>query len=442
MTDATAQPRAVTHSRVLAIALPIVLSNVTIPILGAVDTAVVGQMGRAAPIGAVGIGAIVISAFYWVFGFLRMGTTGLAAQATGQGDQAEVAAILSRVLMIAFAAGATIILLQLPLIWAAFRIAPASAEVESLARGYIAIRIWSAPAAIAVFGITGWLIAQERTRAVLALQLGMNGVNVGLNLWFVLGLGWGVNGVAFATFLAEWGALAMGLYLCRAAFRLPDWRNWSRVFDRAKLVRMAQVNSDILVRSLMLQAIFLSFMFLGADFGDVTLAANQVLLQFLYITAYALDGFAFAAEAIVGQAVGAKAIPVLRRGALLSSLWGACVCIALAVGFYVFGPTIIDMMAKNAEVQTTARTYLAYMALAPVLALASFMFDGIFIGATRTRDMRNMMIVSALIYALAVLLLMPPFGNHGLWLALLISFVARGATLACRYPALEKAVGA
>ena len=440
MTDATAQPRAVTHTRVLAIALPIVLSNVTIPILGAVDTAVVGQMEQAAPIGAVGIGAIVISAFYWVFGFLRMGTTGLAAQATGQGDQAEVAAILSRVLMIAFAAGAAIILLQLPLIWAAFQIAPASTEVETLARGYIAIRIWSAPAAIAVFGITGWLIAQERTRAVLALQLWMNGVNVVLNLWFVLGLEWGVNGVAFATFLAEWGALAMGLYLCRAAFRLPDWRNWPRVFDRAKLVRMAQVNSDILVRSLMLQAIFLSFMFLGADFGDVTLAANQVLLQFLYITAYALDGFAFAAEAIVGQAVGAKAIPVLRRGALLSSLWGACVCIALAVGFYVFGPMIIDMMAKNAEVQTTARTYLAYMALAPVLALASFMFDGIFIGATRTRDMRNMMIVSALIYALAVLLLMPPFGNHGLWLALLISFVARGATLACRYPALEKAV--
>lgn len=440
MTATTAQPRPVTHTRVLAIALPIVLSNVTIPILGAVDTAVVGQMGQAAPIGAVGIGAIVISAFYWVFGFLRMGTTGLAAQATGQGDHAEVAAILTRVLMIAFAAGSAIILLQLPLIWAAFQIAPASAEVETLARGYIAIRIWSAPAAIAVFGITGWLIAQERTRAVLALQLWMNGVNVVLNLWFVLGLGWGVNGVAFATFLAEWGALAMGVYLCRAAFRVPDWRNWPRVFDRAKLVRMAQVNSDILVRSLMLQAIFLSFMFLGADFGDVTLAANQVLLQFLYITAYALDGFAFAAEAIVGQAVGAKAIPVLRRGALLSSLWGALVCIALAVGFYVFGPTIIDMMAKNAEVQATARTYLAYMALAPVLALASFMFDGIFIGATRTRDMRNMMIVSALIYALAVLLLMPDFGNHGLWLALLLSFVARGATLAWRYPALEKAV--
>ncbi|WP_299784782.1 MATE family efflux transporter [uncultured Marivita sp.] len=440
MTDATLAPREVTHARVLKIAFPIVLSNVTIPILGAVDTGVVGQMGEAAPIGAVGLGAIVLSAVYWIFGFLRMGTTGLAAQAQGQGNRAEVAAILTRVLMIGFVAGGAIILVQTPLIWAAFRLAPASDEVETLASGYMAIRIWSAPAAIAIFGITGWLIAQERTRGVLVLQLWMNGVNVALNFLFVLGFGWGVNGVAFATFLAEWSGLAMGLYLCRAAFRVPDWRNWARVFERARLVRMAQVNSDILIRSLLLQMIFLSFMFLGADFGDVTLAANQVLLQFLYITAYALDGFAFSAEALVGQAVGARAVPTLRRAAIVSSAWGLGSALVLAFGFWLFGNDIVAVMAKNIEVQEAAAAYLPWMVCAPVLALASFMFDGIFIGATRTADMRNMMALSAVIYAAAVLVLVPVYGNHGLWMALLVSFAARGATLAARYPALERAV--
>ena len=440
MTDTALAPRDVTNGRVLGIALPIVLSNVTIPILGAVDTGVVGQMGEAAPIGAVGLGAIILSAIYWVFGFLRMGTTGLTAQAKGQGNRAEVAALLTRVLMIGFGAGAILILLQAPLLWAAFHIAPASDEVEGLARSYMQIRIWSAPAAIAIFGIIGWLIAQERTRAVLVLQLWMNGVNVVLSVLFVLGLGWGVNGVAFATFLAEWSGLAMGLYLCRAAFRVPDWRDWARVFERSKLVRMARVNSDILIRSLLLEAVFLSFMFLGADFGDVTLAANQVLLQFLYITAYALDGFSFSAEAIVGQAVGARAVPLLRRASVLASLWGLGASVLLALGFWAFGAQIVDLMAKNAEVQQAARAYLPWMAAAPVLALASFMFDGIFIGATRTADMRNMMFVSALIYAGAAFMLVPSFGNHGLWMALLISFVARGLTLAARYPALERAV--
>ncbi|RMH51541.1 MAG: MATE family efflux transporter, partial [Alphaproteobacteria bacterium] len=196
---AAAAPRAITHRRVLRVALPIVVSNATIPILGAVDTGVVGQLGEAAPIGAVGIGAIILAGFYWVFGFLRMGTSGLVAQAQGAGDMAEVAAHLSRALMIATGAGLALIALQGPLVAAAFLIAPASPEVEALARDYLTIRIWGAPAAIAVYALTGWLIATERTAGVLALQLWMNGANAALDLWFVLGLGWGVGGVAVAT---------------------------------------------------------------------------------------------------------------------------------------------------------------------------------------------------------------------------------------------------
>lgn len=441
MTEAAAAPVALTHRRILAIAGPIVLSNATVPILGAVDTGVVGQLGEAAPIGAVGIGAIILAAIYWIFGFLRMGTTGLTSQAHGAGDRAEVAALLSRGLMIGLAAGVVFILFQRPLFWGAFQVSPASDEVETLARGYMAIRIWSAPAAIAVFAINGWLIAQERTGAVLAVQLWMNGVNIALDFLFVLGFGWGVEGVAIATFIAEWSGLALGLWLCRAAFRQPAWRDWPRIFDRGRLVHMARVNGDILIRSLLLQAIFVSFLFFGADFGDVPLAANQILLQFLEITAYAMDGFAFAAEALVGQAMGARSRARLRRAALMSTVWGYVSVTVLSVVFALWGGAIIDLMTTAPEVRAEARIYLIYMVLAPVLGAASWMLDGIFIGATRSADMRNMMAVSFVIYGVALALLMPVYGNHGLWVAFLVSFVARGVTLALRYPALERAAG-
>lgn len=430
----------VTHARVLKIAIPIVISNATIPILGIVDTGVVGQMGEAAPIGAVGIGAIILTAIYWFFGFLRMGTTGLAAQARGQGDRGEVAAILTRVLMIGLGAGVILIAAQSLLFWGAFKVSPASPEVEELASGYLGIRIWSAPAAIAIYGLLGWLIAAERTGAVLALQVWMNGVNIVLDLWFVLGLGWGVNGVAFATFLAEWSALGLGLWLCRSAFNVPDWRDWGRVFDKVRLIRFAQVNGDILIRTAALQSIFLSFMMFAARFGDVTLAANQILLQFLYVTGYALDGFAFAAEAMVGAAMGATDRRSLRRASILSSFWGLICNIGLAVAFFVFGPMMIEIMSEAKEVNATAMDYLPWMVAAPLVGLASWMLDGIFIGATRTKDMRNMMLLSAIAYFATAFALMPLFGNHGLWAALILSFVYRGVLLGLRYPALENAV--
>lgn len=433
-----APPSDITHARVLRIALPIVLSNATVPILGAVDTGVVGQLGQAAPIGAVGLGAIIITAIYWIFGFLRMGTTGLTSQAQGAGHRAEVAALLTRALMIGMVGGLVVIALQVPIFSGAFRVAPASAEVEKLARGYMGLRVFSAPVAIAIYGVTGWLIALERTRAVLAIQVWMNGLNIVLDLWFVLGLGWGVQGVALATVIAEWSGLALALWMCRDAFRVPAWRDWPRVFERVALTRMAAVNTDILIRSLLLQAVFVSFMLLGSGFGDVTLAGNQVLLQFLHITAYALDGFAFAVEALVGQALGARNAFSLRRSAVLTSMWGGGSALALAMAFAVGGGTIIDTMTTAEGVRAAARVYLPYMVAAPIVGLAPWMLDGIFIGATRSRDMRNMMAVSFLVYMACVLVLVPLMGNHGLWLALLISFVARGLTLGLRYPALER----
>ena len=424
--------------RVLRGALPIVVANATVPILGAVDTGVVGQLGTAAPIGAVGLGAIILTGIYWIFGFLRMGTTGLTSQAYGAGRSGEVSAMLTRALMLGIAAGVCIVLLQVPLYWAAFQIAPASPEVETLAQQYLGIRVYSAPAAIAMYGLTGWLIALERTKAVLVVQVWMNCLNIGLDLWFVLGLGWGVQGVALATFLAEWSGLALGLWLCRGAFLQPAWRDWTRIFDKTRLREIMAVNTDIMLRSLMLQAIFMSFLFLGARFGDITLAANQVLLQFLNITSYAPVGFAFAAEALVGQAIGGRNVKALRQSVVLSSVWGLVITASLAVAFALIGAPLIDLMAKAPDVQIEARQYLPYMVAAPLVGVAAWMLDGIFIGATQSRDMRNMMAISLGVYVLAAASLVPLFGNHGLWLALLVSFIARGVTLGLKYPALER----
>jgi len=430
--------REVTHARVLKVAVPIVLSNATVPILGAVDAGVVGQLGAAAPIGAVGLGSVILTTLYWLFGFLRMGTSGFVAQAEGAGDRAEVSALLSRALLIAGAAGLGLILLQTPVIRGALAIAPASAGVEGLARAYFAIRIWGAPAAIAVFAVTGWLIATERTGGVLVLQLWMNGLNVLLDLWFVLALGWGVEGVAVATLIAEWSGLALGLALCAPAFRHRAWRMAARVLDRARLMRMAVVNTDILIRSMLLELGFISFLFFGAAYGDAVLAANHILLVFLEITAFTLDGFAFAAEALVGQALGARARSRLRRAVIVTGQWGLACVIVLAAVFWLAGPWIIDAMAKNAEVRAVARLYLPWMAVAPLIGLAAWMLDGVFIGATATREMRNAMLVSFAAYALVLAALLPLLANHGLWAALLVFFAMRGVTLGWYYPALER----
>lgn len=427
-----------TDRRVLAIAIPIVLSNATVPILGAVDTAVIGQLGQAAPIGAVGLGAVILSAFYWFFGFLRMGTTGLTAQAIGAQDETETNAILWRVAMIGIAAGVSLILLQSILFSLSFYLSPASAEVETLTSSYLSIRIWSAPAAIALYGLNGWLIANERTRAVFVIQLVMNSVNILLDLWFVLGLGLGVSGVAIATVCAELIGLVIAIWLCRSAIFGQFIYVKTRLIAAEPLKKMVLVNGDILIRTLCLQVIFVSFTVLGSGLGDVSLAANQVLLQFLFITAFALDGFAFAVEALVGQALGAKDRTLLRKSALLCSKWGVITIVILSVLFAVFGGTLIDIMAKDELVQIEARKYLIYMVLAPSVGIASWMLDGIFIGATQTRDMRNMMAVSMIVYIASVALLLPLWGNHGLWASLLVSFVARGVTLGLRYPRIEQ----
>jgi MATE family multidrug resistance protein len=424
---------AVTHGRVWRIAGPIVLSNATVPLLGAVDTGVVGQLGQAAPIGAVGLGAVILATLYWVFGFLRMGTSGLAAQAHGAGDGPERTAVLLRALIVGLGAGIVLIGLQTALFAGAFRLAPASAEVEVLARQYLSIRIWGAPATIALYAVTGWLIAVERTRGVFLLQLWINGLNIALDLWFVLGLGLGVPGVALATLIAEWTGLALGLWFCRDAFGPALRAAWARIGDRLALVRMIAVNRDIMIRSVVLQLCFTSFVFLGARYGDVTLAANQVLLQFLGILSYALDGFAFAAETLVGQAIGARAVGEVRQAIRLSLLWTFAGGVVLGLFFWIAGPLLIDLMATDPGVRAEARLFLPWILAAPVFGALAWAYDGIYIGALLTAEMRRIMLASAALYTLALAVLLP-FGNHGLWAAMMVLFAARSLLMHWRSP--------
>ena len=384
----------ISHRRVLRIAIPIVLANATVPMIGAVDTGVIGQLGLAAPIGAVGIGAVIISALYWFFGFLRMGTSGMTAQAVGAGDNQEVSALLLRSVLAGFGAGSLFIVFQAPIIWASFRLSPASPEVEILAREYLKIRFYGAPAAIAAYGIFGWLIATERTRSVFALQLWVNGLNVALDVLFVVGWGWGIPGVAAASVVSEWTALGLGIWLTRGHLKRESWNSWSTVFDRGRLRKLAAVNGDIMIRSVFLEASIVSFLFLGSSLDDATLAADQILIQFLHVSAFALDGFAFAAESLVGQAYGANNRPALRRAALLTSLWAMAFVLMLVSLVFPFGEGLVALMATSHEVRAVTSEYLPWIAILPVIGTGAWMLDGIFIGATKTRDLRNMMIVA------------------------------------------------
>lgn len=440
MSAAIPMPVPIGHRRVLAIALPIVISNATVPLLGAVDTAVVGRLGTV-EVGAVGLGAIILAFIYGIFNFLRMATTGLVAQAHGARDEAEEGAHLLRALVLGLGIGAVLVAGQALILHVGLGLAPTSPEVEAGARLYLGIRIWGVPATIALYAINGWLIGVARTRAVLVLQLAMNGVNAGLNILFVLGFHWGIAGVAIASLIAEGFGLALGLWLARGMLA-AGWRHarsLSRLFARDRMARLMRINGDIMVRSLALQLSFASFIFLSASRGDLQLAANQVLLQLIEITSFALDGFAFAAESLVGLAVGARNAAEVRRAALLSSLWGVAGAVLMSLAFAIWGGALIDLLTTLPDLREAARVFLPWVVLFPVIGIGSWMLDGIFVGATLTGQMRRAMLIAALGYAASLLVTLPLLGNHGLWLSLLILNGLRLIVMGLWYPAAETA---
>lgn len=440
---AAAGPNAVpTHRDVLAIGVPVMLSNVTTPLLGLVDTGVVGQLPEPAYIGAVALGALVFTFVFWAFGFLRMGTTGLTAQALGARDDAEVVAQLGRALLLAAAAGVALIALQWPIRAAAFALLPGTERVEALARAYFDVRIFAAPATLANYALLGWFIGLGRASTALVLQLVLNLTNILLDAWFVLGLGWDVRGVALGTAIAEHVAAAVGLWLAWRQLRRRGHRTpFRRLGDARPLRRMLAVNADIMIRSLALLTVFAGFTAAGARAGDVVLAANAVLMQFVAFCAWHLDGLAFAAESLVGRAVGARHRAAFAAAVRRTTGWAAVVAVLLALGIALAGPRVIDLLSVDPAVRRAAREFLPWAAAAPLLGVWAFQLDGVFIGATRTAEMRNAMLASLAICAAAWWLLRG-FGNHGLWAAFAVHYVARTGTLLRYAPRLYRGVSA
>jgi len=428
------------HARVWRLAGPIILSNLSVPLLGAVDTAVMGHLPDPAYIGGVAIGGLVFSYIYWGFGFLRMGTTGFVAQAEGAGDADEIRAVLARGLLLAGSFGGLVIALQLPIALAAFGIIEASAKVEGLARTYLFIRIWGAPAALANYVAIGWLIGMQRTGATFVLTVFLNGLNILLSLLFVLGFGWGIEGVALATLIAEWSAALLALALIGARLKRigGNWQ-WTRILEQSRLVRMVRVNFDIFIRTLCLLTAFAWFTAQGAKFGDTVLAANAVLLIFQTFIGHGLDGFAHAAEALVGSAIGARDRAAVREAVRVSTIWAGIVAGLFALVYLVGGSLIVAILTNIETVRATAHVYLVYVIVSPLLSVWSFQLDGIFIGATRTAEMRNAMLLSLAAFIAAEQILVPSLANHGLWLAFLVFMVARAVTLAIWYPRIERA---
>jgi multidrug resistance protein, MATE family len=418
------------------------ISNVSTPLIGVVDTAVVGQIPDAAYIGAAAIGGLIFTFVFWGFGFLRMGTTGLTAQAHGAGDVREVATVLGRSLLIALVAGIALIVLQWPIREAAFAAVHAGVRVEGLARGYFDIRIWAAPATLANYALLGWFIGLGRTDIGLILQLVLNLTNMALDILFVFGFGWDVRGVALGTSIAEVCACAVGIAVAVRYMRGMG-AHWSarRILMPAQLKRTFAVNGDIMIRTLALITAFLWFASQGARQGDVVLAANSILLQFISVAAFFLDGFAFATESLVGRAIGAAHRAGLALAVKMTTRWAAGVAVLVAAALWAGGPWLIDRLTVDAGARAAAQAYLPWAAGAPLLGVWAFQLDGIFIGATQTADMRNAMLVSLGVF-LAAWWLLRPFGNHGLWAAFYVHYLARTATLLRCYPKLVRAVPA
>ena len=418
------------------------LANVSVPLLNAVDTGVMGHQGDAAYIGAVGIGSVVFSLVYWGFGFLRMGTGGFTAQAFGANDRQELRACFLRAALTALIIAVAIFLLQWPILLLALAALEPSERVAELTTTYFQVRIWAAPATLLMYAITGWLLGVQQARGVMLMQLLLNGLNIALSLFFVLVLEWGIFGVGLATVVAEYVALALGLWLVRRhAQRLGGVWDLRRSLQRDKLLALFRVNRDIFIRTLCIELAFLLFARQSVQLGDSVLAANQILLRFLEFTAYGLDGFAYAAEALVGSAKGAGSPRDFDLAVRISTLWAGVLAVLLCLLYWALGREVIALLTDLQDVRMLAGAFLIYAALLPIIAVWAYQLDGIFVGTTRTAEMRNAMLLSLLAYIPLAVWLTELWGNDGLWLALLALMGVRALALVLYYPALRRSIG-
>ena len=438
-------PDSISYRYLLQKAWPIILANASVPLLGLVDTAVIGNVGSITDLGAIAFGALIFSFVYWSFGFLRMGTTGFAAQASGAGDQQEVRAVLGRALLIALCLGVVLILIQWPIGLAAFSLLDGSAPVEAVAQEYFDIRIWGAPATLATFALMGLLIGLGKSRTLLIVQLFLNGLNILLDVWFAGILGWGASGIALGTVIAEWTTVLLAGWL---VYRTLNERKlltevfWpkAKIMDLSALLKTASANLDIMLRTLILVFSFAFFINQSAKFGDTVLASNHILLQLIAFSAFFLDGYAFVVEALVGGAIGAKRRDVFDLAVRRSTVLALITAILLALVIALVGDIAVMLMTDISLVRLAANQLLPFAALYVLFSFAAFQLDGIFIGASFTRQMRDAAALSIVVYFIAWWALSDQHGIQGLWGAMIIYVVARAVALLLFYPSLRRSV--
>ena len=416
---------------ILRLAIPNIISNITVPLLGLVDMMLMGHLESVAYIGAIGLGGTIFSVMYSIFSFMRAGTTGFTAQAYGGQDRQEISYAFYRSICIAFIATVLVLSLQRPIEWIAMRLLNGSDEVLAFTSDYFRVRIWAAPAVLCLYTFNGWYIGMQNTTIPMVIAILINVVNIGLSVLFVNVFKMGVVGVALGTVIAQYTGL-----LTAFIFMLVRYRQYLVPVRRAillqadKLKRFFKVNTDFMIRSILLVLTIAFFTNQSAKLGDDILAVNMILMQFFYIFSYFTDGFAYAGEALVGRFTGAHDLSNLKKTIKYLLLWGVALSVPFTLLYWAFPEAFIRLVSDQPGVAEQARPYYIYMVLIPVITFAAFLWDGIYIGATAAREIRNTMIIASLLVFLpAWYFLMPVYGNHGLWIAFLLFMVARGVSM-------------
>ena len=424
-------PKDSLNRSILKLAIPNIISNITVPLLGFVDMMLMGHQDSIAYIGAIGLGGTIFSVMYSIFSFMRAGTTGFTAQAYGANNRAEIAYSLYRSLCIALIATALVLSMQGPVEWVSMKLLHGSDEVLAFTATYFRVRIWAAPAVLCLYAFNGWFIGMQNTTIPMIIAILTNVVNIVLSIIFVNAMGMGVTGVALGTVIAQYCGLLTAIIFLFAKFRyhlIPIRR--VILLQSDKLKRFFSVNADFMIRSILLVLSIAYFNNQSAKLGDDMLAVNMILMQFFYIFSYFTDGFAYAGEALVGRFTGAHDSKQLHQTVKLLLIWGVIIAVPFTVLYALFPDWFIGLISDQPEIAVQAQPYHIYLALIPMITFAAFLWDGIYIGATASRAIRNTMLISALgVFLPASLILMPFFGNHGLWIAFLMFMVARGLSM-------------
>lgn len=413
--------------KILQLAVPCIVTNATVPLLGLCDVAIMGHVGGAGHIGAINVGSMIFNVIYWLFGFLRMGTSGLTSQSLGARRMSDVALTMRRSLVVALAIGTVIVVLQWPLGRLAFWLMRPTADVATLCTPYYNICVWGAPAVLGLYALSGWFIGMQNTRLPMMVAVVQNVVNIGLSLFLVVGLGMQVEGVALGTVIAQWTSFVLALLLLRCYYGTFLRRHrtaWHRVLEQ--LGHFFRLNLDIFLRTVCLVAVNLYFTSAGAAQGAAILAANTLLMQFFMLFSYVMDGFAYAGEALCGRYYGARNVVALHRTVVRLFGWGVLVMLLFTVLYGVGGTSFLQLLTSDVQVVTTAADYLPWAVFIPVAGMAAFVWDGVFIGLTATRGMLISCAVAAAVFFLLFFLLRPSMANHALWVALLSYLSLRG----------------